>query len=124
MSRRRQGNALIEWIVVLAAVVLITAAARPMLLSYLDWQSVSSARGDLKIFYSRVEGYFTENQDIPDNPELVIAEWQRYFSEKYAYKKTGPHEYRFVTRKKVIGSYLAIDQDGTIIQLTNFFVDE
>ncbi len=117
MSGRRQGNTLIEWIVVLAAVVLMTAAARPMLLSYLDWQAVSSARGDLKIFYSLVEGYFTENQDIPDNPELVVAEWQRHFSERYAYKKTGLHEYRFVTKKKVIDSYLAIDQDGTIIQL-------
>ncbi|NTW05798.1 MAG: hypothetical protein HGA27_06740 [Peptococcaceae bacterium] len=117
MSRRRQRNSLIEWIVVLAAVVLLTAAARPMLFSYLDWQAVSSVRGDLKIFYSQVEGYFTENQEIPENPESVITEWQRRFSKEYTYKKTGPHEYRFVTKEKILLYYLAIDQDGTITQL-------
>ncbi len=113
MAGRKQGNLILELIVLLVTAAILAAVAKPMYADYATGLALSSARGDLKYLYSSMEAYYTEHRELPGDLQSAIKDWPAY-SGMYKYNKVGPHRYRFVSKDKISGCYLFIDQDGTI----------
>ena len=113
-QRGRRQSPLVEFIVVLAVAVVLTAAAKPMVTHYVAGIEKSEVWGDLKMFYASTEAYYTEKQDVPPKAGMVITHWAEKYSGKYSYTRYAPRHYEFITQKKIGGVYLYIDERGTV----------
>lgn len=103
-----------ELLIVLAVTGTLAAAAVPMYRDYTARAVVSSARSDLKMLYSAVEGYFTGHGTIPDHAQSAVSDWQVRYRGRYTYTRHGFHDYEFRSTEKAGEAYLYIDENGEI----------